>query len=200
MAQRHESVDLVGDETVQYVATAALLAALTAALAQVSIQLPGSLPPFSLQPFGAFFAGLLLGPLWGGLAIGLYLLAGVAGAPVFSNGNAGLGYLLVGQGTGGFLVGFLVGAVVAGAIAHRGIEPGPLGSIGVTAQVLGVLVAVVVIYAIGVPWLAEIAGLSIERAAATMAPYVPFDALKAAIAVGILNGGHLARAELGSRR
>lgn len=198
MAQTHESVELVGERTVQYFARAVVIAALTAALAQVSIQLPGSLPPFSLQPFGAFFAGLLLGPLWGGFAMGLYLLAGVAGAPVFSNGQAGLGYLLVGQGTGGFLVGFLVGAVVAGAVAHRGVRPRPLDSVGMPAQVLAVLAAVVVIYAIGVPWLGAIAGLPLERAAAIMAPFVPLDVLKAAIAVGIVRGGYLARAQLGA--
>ena len=193
MAQQHDSVDLVADDTVEYFATAVLLAALTAALAQVSIPLPGTLPPFSLQPFGAFFAGLLLGPLWGGLALSLYLLVGIAGVPVFSNWNAGLGYVLVGQGTGGFLVGFLLGAVVAGGIAHRGVTPRPLEAISIPTQVVALVVAVGVVYAVGVPWLSWAVGLSLERAAVTMAPYVPFDLLKVAIAVGIVKGGYLAR-------
>jgi biotin transport system substrate-specific component len=193
MSQEHDSVDLVADDTVEYFATAVLLAALTAALAQVSIPLPGSLPPFSLQPFGSFFAGLLLGPLWGGLALALYVLVGIAGVPVFSNGNAGLGYVLVGQGTGGFLVGFLLGAVVAGGIAHRRLTPRSLDDVSIPTQVVALVAAVVVVYAVGVPWLSWVVGLPLERAATVMAPYVPFDLLKVVIAVGIARGGYLVR-------
>ncbi|WP_254273267.1 biotin transporter BioY [Haloarcula marina] len=193
MSQQHSTVELVGDETVKQFTMAVLLAALTAALSQVSIPLPGTLPPFSLQPFGMFFAGLLLGPVWGGLALGLFLLVGIAGLPVFSNGNAGLGYVLVGQGTGGFLVGFLVGAIVAGAIVHRGVEPRDLSSVSVPVQVAGLFAAVVVVYAIGVPWLSAVTGLPLPRAAVVMAPYVPLDLLKLGIAVAIVEGGYLAR-------
>jgi biotin transport system substrate-specific component len=192
MSQQYSSVDLVGDETVRYFTMAVLLAALTAALSQISIPLPGSLPPFSLQPFGMFFAGLLLGPLWGGLALALYLLVGIAGVPVFSNGNAGLGYVLVGQGTGGFLVGFLVGAVVAGAVVHRGATPRDLRTVSVPVQVAGLVAALVVVYAIGVPWLSAVTGLPLPRAATVMAPFVPFDLLKLGIAVAIVEGGYLA--------
>ncbi|MEF8852805.1 MAG: biotin transporter BioY [Haloarculaceae archaeon] len=191
MSQEYGSVELVGDDVVRHFALAVLVAALTAALAQVSVPLPGSLPPFSLQPFGAFFAGLLLGPLWGGLALALYVLAGIAGAPVFSNGNAGLGYVLVGQGTGGFIVGFLVGAVVGGAIVHRRVEPRPLDEVSPVYQVGGLFATLVVVYAVGVPWLSAVTGLPISRAAAVMAPYVPLDAVKLLVAVGIVRGGAL---------
>ena len=191
MSQEYGSVDLVGDATVKYFTRAVLIAALTAVLSQISIPLPGSLPPFSLQPFGMFFAGLLLGPLWGGLALALYLLVGIAGLPVFSNGNAGLGYLLVGQGTGGFLVGFLVGAVVAGGIVHRQVTPRDLADVSVPVQVAGLVAALVVVYAIGIPWLSAITGLSLARATAVMLPFVPFDLLKLGIAVAIVEGGYL---------
>jgi biotin transport system substrate-specific component len=193
MTQQHSSVELVDDESVEYFAKAVLIAALTAALAQVSIPLPGSLPPFSLQPFGAFFAGLVLGPLWGGLALLLYIVVGIAGAPVFSNGSAGLGYVLVGQGTGGFLIGFLVGAVVAGAIAHRGLTPRAVGDQSAPIQGLALVATVVVVYAIGVPWMASVLGLSLSAAAAIMAPYVPLDLLKVLVAVGVVRGGYLTR-------
>jgi len=193
MSQEYDSVDLVDDARVEYFTKAVLLAALTAALAQVSIPLPGSLPPFSLQPFGMFFAGLLLGPVWGGLALALYLLVGIAGLPVFSNGQAGLGYVLVGQGTGGFLVGFLLGAVVAGAFAHRQVEPRSLADISVPTQVLALFASVVVVYLVGVPWLGVVLGLPLSKAATVMLPYVPLDLLKLAIAVGIVEGGYLVR-------
>ncbi|MEF8829327.1 MAG: biotin transporter BioY [Haloarcula sp.] len=187
-----QSVDLVDDETVGWFTKAVLIAALTAALAQISIPLPGTLPPFSLQPFGMFFAGLVLGPLWGGVALLLYLLVGIAGAPVFSNANAGLGYVVAGQGTGGFLVGFLVGAVVAGGIAHRRTTPRPVGDLSVPVQAVALVAAVAVVYAIGIPWLAVVTGLPLTRAAAVMAPYVPLDLLKLGIAVAVVQGGYLA--------
>lgn len=193
MSQEYESVDLVGDETVKHFTGAVLIAVLTAGLAQLNIPMPGGLPAFSLQLFGMFFAGLLLGPLWGGFAWSLYLLAGIAGAPFFSNGNAGLGYVLVGEGTGGFLIGFLVGAVVSGAIIHRGVEPRDLSNVSVPVQVAGLLASLVVVYVIGVPWLANIFGWSLTRAATVMAPYSVLDLVKLAIAVGMVQGGYLAR-------
>ena len=188
-----QSVDLVDDETVGLFTKAVLLAALTAALAQISIPLPGPLVPFSLQPFGMFFAGLLLGPLWGGVALLLYLLVGIAGAPVFSNGNAGIGYVIAGQGSGGFLVGFLVGAVVAGAIAHRSTAPKPVASLSVPVQVVALTAAVAAVYAIGIPWMSLVTGLPLTRAATVMAPYIPPDLLKLGIAVAVVQGGYLAR-------
>ncbi|KAA9411046.1 biotin transporter BioY [Haloarcula hispanica] len=185
-----QSVDLVDDETVGLFTKAVLLAALTAALAQISIPLPGPLVPFSLQPFGMFFAGLLLGPLWGGVALLLYLLVGIAGAPVFSNANAGIGYVIAGQ-SGGFLVGFLVGAVVAGAIAHRSIAPKPVADLSVPVQVVALTAAIAVVYAIGIPWMSFVAGLPLTRATALMAPYIPLDLLKLGIAVAVVQGGYL---------
>jgi len=187
-----QSVDLVDDETVGWFTKAVLIAALTAALAQISIPLPGPLPPFSLQPFGMFFAGLVLGPLWGGVALLLYLLVGIAGVPVFSNGSAGLGYVVAGQGTGGFLIGFLVGAVVAGGIAHRGTTPRPVADLSVPVQVAALVASVVVVYAIGVPWLSMVTGLPLARAAAVNAPFVPLDLVKLGVAVAVVQGGYLA--------
>ncbi|GCF13967.1 biotin transporter BioY [Haloarcula mannanilytica] len=186
-----QSVDLVDDETVGWFTKAVLIAALTAALAQISIPLPGPLPPFSLQPFGMFFAGLVLGPLWGGVALLLYLLVGIAGVPVFSNGSAGLGYVIAGEGTGGFLIGFLVGAVVAGAIAHRSTTPRPVADLSVPVQVAALVASVAVVYAIGVPWLSMVTGLSLVRAATVNAPFVPLDLVKLGIAIAIVEGGYL---------
>lgn len=189
MAQDHESVELVGDAAVEHFAKAALLAALTAALAQLSIPIPSTSVPFSLQPFGVFFAGLLLGPLWGGLAMALYLLAGLAGAPVFANGAAGAGYLF--GNTGGFLVGYLLAAVAIGAIAHRRVEPRSLAAVSVPAQVAALAVGLGIIYAIGVPWMNWFAGIPLARAATIMAPYLPLDVVKLAIVVVIVERGDL---------
>jgi len=177
------SVDLVGDETVRQVSAAVMLAAVTAVLAQFSIDLPGGIP-FSFQPFGIFFAGLLLGPVWGGFSISLYVLVGLAGVPVYSNAAAGLGYVL--GPTGGFLVGFAVAAVVIGAVAHRSLTPTPISSLSAVPTAAALLAGLIVIYLIGVPWLATVNGWTLTRSASFMALFGVGDLLKMAIMTGIV--------------
>lgn len=194
MSQEHESVDLVGDETVRHLALASVLAALTAAFAYVSIPVPGLPAPISFQVFGVYFAGLLLGPRWGGFSLGLYLLVGAAGAPVFSNGGAGLGYLL--GPTGGYLVGFALAAVLIGAIAHRSLDPKPLSTVPVGVQAGALVAGLALIYALGVPWLAWQTGLGIVRAAEVgMVVFVPGDIVKIVATLGLVRAGALAMEE-----
>ena len=185
MAGEYESVELVPDETVKQLALAVVIAALTAALAQVSILIPGLSVPFSLQPFGPLLAGLLLGPLWGGFALSVYLAAGIAGAPVFSNGAAGLGYVY--GPTGGFLVGFAVAAVVTGAIAHRQAMPRPQADIDDVPKAAALVVGLLVVYLIGVPWLADVQGISMNAAVSIMALFAAMDLVKAGIVFQISN-------------
>lgn len=187
-----ESVELVGDEAVSNIALAAVLAALTAAFAYVSIPIPGLPAPVSFQVFGVYFAGLLLGARWGGFSVALYLLAGIAGAPVFSNGQAGLGYAL--GPTGGYLLGFLLAAVLIGAITHRGLEAKPLTDIPLTRQVAALVAGLVLTYAVGVPWLAAVAGLPpVEALTVGALVFLPGDAIKIAATLALVKGGVLAR-------
>jgi len=187
-----ESVDLVGDEAVSNIALASVLAALTAAFAYVSIPIPGLPAPVSFQVFGVYFAGLLLGPRWGGFSIGLYLLAGIAGAPVFSNGGSGLGYVL--GPTGGYLVGFLLAAVLIGAVAHRSPDLKPLTEIPLARQVVALVAGLAVIYAVGVPWLAAVAGLPpVEAATVGALVFLPGSAIKIAATLALVKSGVLAR-------
>lgn len=188
-----ETVELVEGETIRNLSGAVVIAALTAVLAQFSIPLPGGIP-FSLQPFGAFFGGLLLGPLWGGFALGLYVLAGVAGAPVFSNATGGLG--VVAGPTGGFLLGFVAGAVVIGAVTHRRPSPRPVETLPLGWVAGGLLVGLVPIYAVGVGWLSVVAGLTPVEATVSMGPFFLGDLLKVAITTAVVasSGELLSRA------
>ncbi len=72
--------------------------------------------PFTMQTFGVFAALLLLGGTDGTAAVGLYLLLGCVGLPVFSGFRGGPGHLL--GPTGGYLVGFLFTG-----LAHILLEP-----------------------------------------------------------------------------
>ena len=66
------------------VASVALLAALTAAAAQVSLPLPFTPVPFTLQPMVVLLGGAALGSRLGMWAQVLYLLVGIAGLPVYA--------------------------------------------------------------------------------------------------------------------
>ena len=61
--------------------------------------------PFTMQTFGVYCAFLLLGGKRGLLAVGLYILLGLVGLPVFSGFRGGPGHLL--GLTGGYIIGFL---------------------------------------------------------------------------------------------
>ena len=60
----------------------------------------------TLQTFGVFLTLGLLGGRWGTAAVGVYLVMGAAGLPVFSGFQGGLGVLL--GASGGYLWGFLL--------------------------------------------------------------------------------------------
>ena len=91
---------------VRNMARCALLAALTALCAWLSIPVPPV--RFTLQTFAIALGLLALGGKWGMVSVGLYLLLGIVGLPVFSGFRGGVAALL--DPTGGFLWGFFLGA------------------------------------------------------------------------------------------
>ena len=184
MQRSEQDVDLVEGRAVVGLSGAALVAALTGALAYVTIPYPPSATDITLQVLGVFVAGLFLGAWWGGLSMLLYVLAGALGAPVFKAGASGLGQV---QGpTGGYLVGFVVAAVVIGLLAHGNLGYGDPAGVGIGRLVVALAAGTVVIYGNGIAWMAYVTGMGIERAAVVGgAVFLPAEALKAAAAVGI---------------
>lgn len=152
---------------------AALMAALMAVGAYIAI--PVGPVPIVLQNLFVMLAGLLLGGRWGLISVGVYLLAGAAGLPVFAGGTGGLGKF-VGP-TGGYLIGFAAAAWLIGTIS--GIFRGrPAGDI------LAMIAGTLVIYCCGIFWLKLISGMGLlESAAVGMLPFLPGDLLKIAVAV-----------------
>jgi len=91
-------------------------AALTALGARLSVPLPGTAIPMTLQPVAVLLAGALLGSRAGAASQVAYLAAGVMGLPVFAAGG-GAAYLL--GPTGGYLLAFPVAAAIAGLARDR---------------------------------------------------------------------------------
>jgi biotin transport system substrate-specific component len=159
--------------------TAALLAALLAASAFVSI--PIGAVPVTLQTFVVVLVALICSPAVAALALGGYLALGLVGVPVFSGGNGGVA-ALVGP-TGGYLVGFAVGAWAGAAVrrlAACSFRHAPARDALAAATVLAT------VYALGAAWLALSMGMSARAAvAAGVAPFVLIDAVKATAALAV---------------
>jgi biotin transport system substrate-specific component len=157
----------------------ALMAAVTAVAAQITIPLPFSPVPFTLQVLAVILTGLLLGPRHGALAMAIYVLIGAIGIPVFAGFRGGLGVVL--GPTGGYLLAYPVAAAIAGFAAHA-LRNLPRGRATVTGLLFGTL-GLAVIYALGAGWLSVVADLPIGAAVLQgVAPFVVLDAIKVLIA------------------
>lgn len=163
----------------------ALFAALIVVLSLMPpIPMPGIPVPITLQTLGAMLAGAMLGPVRGALACLLYLALAAVGLPVLPGGRGGLGAFF--GPTGGFLVGMVAGALVTGWLARRlaarasGTWQGLAGY--VAACVVG---GIVVVYALGVPWLAAVAKMDMAKAASAVAVFLPGDLVKAVVAAWV---------------
>jgi biotin transport system substrate-specific component len=104
-------------EQAAIVISASLFVALCA---RVTVPLPFTPVPLTLQNFGVLAVGLLLGSRRGFAALALYLLEGALGLPVFSPSvSLGVGIARIIGPTGGFLMAYPLVAFVAGWIYEK---------------------------------------------------------------------------------
>ncbi|MBN2442219.1 MAG: biotin transporter BioY [Spirochaetales bacterium] len=139
------------------------------------IAIPFGPIPFVLSNFFIFLASLLLGSKWGLLSVSIYLLCGIIGLPVFSQGGAGIAHLL--GPTGGYLFGYLFAVWTGGFIAER-------GKYSILRSGIAVIVAALLIYVVGVPWLKIQTGMTWDKALlAGMIPFLIPDGIKIIAAI-----------------
>ena len=161
----------------------ALFAVLIAVCAWITIPLPKPLVPFTLQTFAVFAAVTVLGGRRGSYAVGVYLLLGAVGIPVFAGGLGGVSVLL--GSTGGYILGFLASALVywlATALWPAG---------GLPAKFLGCLLGLLTCYILGTIWFVLVYTVTTGPVGIATAlswcvlPYVIPDLCKLAAAVAI---------------
>ena len=147
-------------------------------LAQISLPVPGSPVPVTGQTLAVLLIGTTYGARLGFLTFATYLIAGIAGAPIFApsatSANHGIDRLV--GATGGYLVGMLVASLLLGYLADRKADQKFRTSF--PALLLGDLV----IFTFGLAWLH--ASLDMTWAATSEAGFTPFilgEALKIAI-------------------
>ena len=156
-----------------------VFAVATAVSARVSVVLPFSPVPLTLQVLVVVSSGYILGA-WGGLlAQGLYLQAILLGAPLAATGLGGPAAFL--SPTGGYLIAFPAAAFVAGWVSRRGHRLQALW------RVAGGLAAVAVIYAGGMAWLSGFVGGLGRAWALGVVPFAGVDILKVVIAAATLS-------------
>ena len=153
-------------------------ALLTALAAQVRIPLPFTPIPITGQTFAVLVSGAVLGRAAGAASQGVYLLLGLV-FPFYAGGASGWSYAT--GATGGFLIGFIAAAWIVGALAERHQDR------TIATAIPAFLTGSVVIYLLGVPWLANVAGVSWTRAVELgLAPFVAGDLVKAVLAGAML--------------
>jgi len=173
----------LGDLTLLKQAALVLAGTLLIAMAaQFSVRL-GPVP-LSLQGAAVMAIGFAFGARLGAVTVLAYLAEGAMGLPVFSNGAAGLPYMM--GPTGGFLVGFVAMAWTCGYAADRGLAR--YAPYAIAAAVL----ASAIIYVPGLIWPAAAMGIEWSALwAGWMAPFLLGDVIKALI-VGLGVAGALA--------
>src|SRR6202162_3267854 len=138
--------------SMEYAKQAAIVIAASlfvALCARVTLPLPFTPVPLTLQNFGVLLVGLTLGSRRGFAALALYLVEGASGMPVFNPAGPGGVHQLVGA-TGGFLLAYPFVAGLAGWIMERGKAS------FARAAAAGVL-AETVLFAGGLSWRASLA-------------------------------------------
>jgi len=167
------------------VAAVVFVAALTAAAAQISFPVPFTSVPFTLQPMIVLVGGAALGSRLGLSSQVVYLIAGLAGLPVFAASPVlPQGPLRLLGPTGGYLISYPLAAFAAGWLAERGFDRRYLTS------ALAMAAGLAVIFACGVLWLAWFArpaGVGFSAALATgFYPFIAVDVLKILLAAMVL--------------
>ena len=149
-----------------------------AALAQIAVPVPGSPVPVTGQTLAVYLIGTTYGARLGFATFATYLLAGIAGAPVFAaaTGATSHGIARLTGATGGYLIGMLVATFVLGALADRKADQKFKTSF--PALTLGSAI----VFAFGLIWLKTSLDLSwAATISAGLTPFIFGELLKIAI-------------------
>jgi biotin transport system substrate-specific component len=154
-------------------------AGLIAGSAQIAIRLPFTPVPITGQTFAVLLVGASLGTARGATSALLYVLLGVAGAPVYA--HAAHGWDVIAGASGGYLVSYPFAAALAGRLAERRWDRRFSSAVG------AMLTGNVLIYLVGLPWLAVVLGTGLEKTLELgLYPFVPGDTFKLYLAAALL--------------
>lgn len=163
--------------TVRDLSRIATCAAIIAVLGIPGQFMLGSGVPITVQTLGVMLAGVILGWWRGALSVLLVLVLVAAGLPLLAGGSGGIGVFF--GPTGGYLIGWVFGAAVIGAIARGAATKIVAWRVALAVVVGGILV----IYAFGIPVMANVLGMSLGEATVANLLFLPGDSIKGVITV-----------------
>ena len=156
-------------------------AGLIAAAAQLSIALPFTPVPITGQTFAVLLVGASLGFARGTSSALLYVLLGIAGMPVYAHGASG--WAVITGASGGYLLSYPFASALTGFLAERRWDRTFSSAVG------AMLTGNVLIYLVGLPWLAVVLNTSLEKTLELgLYPFVPGDMFKLYLAAAALPG------------
>ncbi|MGO4804902.1 biotin transporter BioY [Arthrobacter sp. 2MCAF15] len=180
----------------------AVFAALVAASALIAaIPVGGLGVPITLQTLAVMLTGLALGAGRAFAAVGLYLLLGFAGLPIFSGGRSGLG-VLAGP-SAGYIIGFLLAATAVGwlaavVLARTANRTGKLRAVLLFAAAM--VSSIIFIHGLGILGMMVNAKLDFSKAFIADLAFYPGDIIKNVLAVSVALALHKAFPDLLLRR
>ena len=153
--------------------------ALVSLAAQISVNTPFTPVPITGQTFAVCLVGASLGAIRGVASLSLYFLIGIIGAPVYAHHSSG--WDVITSASGGYIVGFIAAAAVTGVLAEHKWDRRFSSSVG------AMLTGNVVIYLVGLPWLAVVLDTNLDKTLEYGLYYfVPGDLLKLYFAAALL--------------
>ncbi|MBM3677541.1 MAG: biotin transporter BioY [Actinobacteria bacterium] len=154
-------------------------AGLIAACAQISIPLPFTPVPITGQTFAVLLVGTSLGLTLGVASTALYVAAGIAGAPIYADGDHG--WSVITSASGGYLVGFVLASALVGGLARLGWDR----RFGTASA--SMLAGNVIVYLVGLPWLAVVLNTDLDKTLEYgLYPFVVGDLVKLYLAAALL--------------
>lgn len=142
------------------------------------VSFPVGAVPVTLSVLGVFLIGSLLSPVAAVSAELVYITIGAIGLPVFSGFSSGLGTLF--GPTGGYLMAYPIMAFAVAYAAKR------FERHRTAALCMSMAFSLAVCYVLGTAWFCTVTKLTFDHALAVcVAPFVPFDLIKAAAAVAV---------------
>src|SRR5712692_308168 len=188
MARTRAEARLLGDRLIAREGAAWDVARVAAAnlllvlCAWIALPLPWTPVPITGQTFGVMLVAVLLGSRRGALVLGLYLLDGFAGLPVFQPFGAP-GVLRLAGPTAGYLLSYPLAAYVIGwLVEHRRDSS--------TARLAGALLAgEAIIFALGCAWLGQVMRVGLAGALGWgLVPFLPGEGIKIALVIAAVRG------------
>ncbi len=149
--------------------------------AQISIPLPFTPVPITGQTFAVLLVAGSLGSVCGTLSMGLYLLMGIVGLPVYADHTHGIE--VIKGATGGYIIGFIIAGLIVGLMADRGWDK------KFSSSVTMMLTGNVVVFLVGLVWLQQVLHTNLaDTLKYGLYPFVPGEVLKLYLAGALFPG------------